>query len=131
MAWDGRRFARGLSMPHSPRWYAGRLWVCESGTGTLGYIDPHTDGINRTDRKPQCSGRLDAGAPSSATPRNAGMLADSNSISIISSRQRSECRSCSSCQNCHNALLGSSIWRSASSAVSLSGDLTHRAGDLQ
>ncbi len=33
---------RGLSMPHSPRWYAGRLWVCESGAGTLGYIDPRT-----------------------------------------------------------------------------------------
>ena len=24
---------RGLSMPHSPRWYGGRLWVCESGWG--------------------------------------------------------------------------------------------------
>ena len=24
---------RGLSMPHSPRWYAGRLWVLESGDG--------------------------------------------------------------------------------------------------
>jgi uncharacterized protein (TIGR03032 family) len=33
---------RGLSMPHSPRWYAGRLWVCESGSGTLGFIDPNT-----------------------------------------------------------------------------------------
>jgi uncharacterized protein (TIGR03032 family) len=31
-----------LSMPHSPRWYAGRLWVCESGAGTLGYIDQKT-----------------------------------------------------------------------------------------
>jgi uncharacterized protein (TIGR03032 family) len=29
-------------MPHSPRWYAGRLWVCESGAGTFGYIDPTT-----------------------------------------------------------------------------------------
>jgi uncharacterized protein (TIGR03032 family) len=27
-------------MPHSPRWYASRLWVCESGAGTLGFIDP-------------------------------------------------------------------------------------------
>jgi uncharacterized protein (TIGR03032 family) len=27
-------------MPHSPRWYGGRLWVCESGAGTLGTIDP-------------------------------------------------------------------------------------------
>jgi uncharacterized protein (TIGR03032 family) len=30
---------RGLSMPHSPRWHAGRLWLLESGTGTLGYVD--------------------------------------------------------------------------------------------
>jgi uncharacterized protein (TIGR03032 family) len=30
---------RGLSMPHSPRWYAGRLWVLESGTGSLGVVD--------------------------------------------------------------------------------------------
>jgi uncharacterized protein (TIGR03032 family) len=30
---------RGLSMPHSPRWHGGRLWVCESGTGSLGYIE--------------------------------------------------------------------------------------------
>ena len=33
---------RGLSMPHSPRWYAGRLWVLESGTGGVGFVDPHT-----------------------------------------------------------------------------------------
>src|SRR4051794_32334218 len=39
---SGEVLARGLSMPHSPRWYAGRLWVCESGAGTLGYIDPNT-----------------------------------------------------------------------------------------
>jgi uncharacterized protein (TIGR03032 family) len=38
----GEVITRGLSMPHSPRWYAGRLWVCESGAGTLGYIDPGT-----------------------------------------------------------------------------------------
>ena len=33
---------RGLSMPHSPRWYGGKLWVCESGAGTLGTIDLST-----------------------------------------------------------------------------------------
>ena len=33
---------RGLSMAHSPRWYAGRLWVLESGTGGVGFVDPHT-----------------------------------------------------------------------------------------
>ncbi len=31
--------ARGLSMPHSPRWYRDRLWVLNSGTGELGWID--------------------------------------------------------------------------------------------
>jgi uncharacterized protein (TIGR03032 family) len=39
---SGEIVAHGLSMPHSPRWHAGRLWVCESGAGTLGYIDPAT-----------------------------------------------------------------------------------------
>lgn len=31
--------ATGLSMPHSPRWYRGRLWLLNSGTGEFGYID--------------------------------------------------------------------------------------------
>ena len=39
---SGEVLARGLSMPHSPRWYAGRLWVCESGSGTLGFVDLNT-----------------------------------------------------------------------------------------
>jgi uncharacterized protein (TIGR03032 family) len=39
---SGEVITRGLSMPHSPRWYGGRLWVCESGAGTLGFIDPKT-----------------------------------------------------------------------------------------
>jgi uncharacterized protein (TIGR03032 family) len=39
---SGEVITRRLSMPHSPRWYAGRLWVCESGAGTLGFIDPNT-----------------------------------------------------------------------------------------
>jgi AbrB family looped-hinge helix DNA binding protein len=29
----------GLSMPHSPRWYQGRLWLLNSGTGEFGYVD--------------------------------------------------------------------------------------------
>jgi uncharacterized protein (TIGR03032 family) len=31
-----------LSMPHSPRWHDGRLWVLNSGTGQLGDVDPAT-----------------------------------------------------------------------------------------
>lgn len=34
--------ARGLSMPHSPRWYRGKLWVLHSGTGGFGFVDPRT-----------------------------------------------------------------------------------------
>jgi uncharacterized protein (TIGR03032 family) len=34
--------ACGLSMPHSPRWYRGRLWVLHSGTGGFGIVDPAT-----------------------------------------------------------------------------------------
>jgi len=30
---------RGLSMPHSPRWYGGQLWLLESGDGTIGRVD--------------------------------------------------------------------------------------------
>lgn len=29
----------GLSMPHSPRWHGGRLWILNSGTGELGTVD--------------------------------------------------------------------------------------------
>jgi len=30
---------RGLSMPHSPRWYRDKLWVLESGEGSLALVD--------------------------------------------------------------------------------------------
>ncbi len=31
--------ATGLSMPHSPRWYQGKLWLLNAGTGDFGYVD--------------------------------------------------------------------------------------------
>jgi uncharacterized protein (TIGR03032 family) len=37
---SGEAVATGLSMPHSPRWHGGRLWVLESGKGELGVVDP-------------------------------------------------------------------------------------------
>jgi uncharacterized protein (TIGR03032 family) len=33
---------RGLSMPHSPRWYRNRLWLVNSGTGEFGTVDVAT-----------------------------------------------------------------------------------------
>jgi protein O-GlcNAc transferase len=34
--------AQGLSMPHSPRCYGGKLWLLNSGTGELSHIDLET-----------------------------------------------------------------------------------------
>lgn len=31
--------AEGLSMPHSPRWHQGKLWLLDSGSGHFGYVD--------------------------------------------------------------------------------------------
>jgi uncharacterized protein (TIGR03032 family) len=37
---ENRVLVSGLSMPHSPRVYRGRLWLHDSGTGHFGSIDP-------------------------------------------------------------------------------------------
>ena len=34
--------ASGLSMPHSPRWYRGKLWLLNSGTGYFGSLNAST-----------------------------------------------------------------------------------------
>ncbi len=36
---SGELAATGLAMPHSPRWHNGRLWLLNSGTGELGWIE--------------------------------------------------------------------------------------------
>jgi uncharacterized protein (TIGR03032 family) len=38
----GEFIATGLSMPHSPRVHAGKLWLLNSGTGHFGFIDRAT-----------------------------------------------------------------------------------------
>ncbi len=38
----GEIVTRGLSMPHSPRWHSGRLWILESGAGRLVLVEPGT-----------------------------------------------------------------------------------------
>ena len=38
--------ADGLSMPHSPRWYQEKLWILNSGTGELGFIEKETGKFN-------------------------------------------------------------------------------------
>ena len=37
---SGEILLRGLSMPHSPRWYRDRLWMLESGRGSLSVLEP-------------------------------------------------------------------------------------------
>jgi uncharacterized protein (TIGR03032 family) len=34
--------AQGLAMPHSPRWYDGKLWILESGKGSLATVSVET-----------------------------------------------------------------------------------------
>ncbi|PIE11111.1 MAG: TIGR03032 family protein [Rhodobacterales bacterium] len=38
----GNVVAGGLSMPHSPRWHNGALWIVNAGTGELGTVDTGT-----------------------------------------------------------------------------------------
>ena len=39
---QNRIVAEGLCMPHSPRWYDGRWWLCNSGHGTLSTVSLQT-----------------------------------------------------------------------------------------
>ena len=56
---DGRILADGLSMPHSPRWHDGRLWVLESGRGALVAIDPASGARRDVARVPGFARGLD------------------------------------------------------------------------
>ncbi len=39
---SGEVVAQGMSMPHSPRLYDGKLWVIQSGRGLFGFVDPES-----------------------------------------------------------------------------------------
>ncbi len=49
---SGEFVTRGLSMPHSPRWHDGRLFVLESGTGSVVLLDRTTGGRETVARLP-------------------------------------------------------------------------------
>jgi uncharacterized protein (TIGR03032 family) len=55
----GRVLVRGLSMPHSPRWHNGKLWLLESGAGGIGYVDPRTRRYERIAELPGFTRGLD------------------------------------------------------------------------
>ena len=48
----GEAVVRGLSMPHSPRWHDGRLWVLESGKGEVNVVDEATGAVEVVARLP-------------------------------------------------------------------------------
>jgi len=49
---DGRLIARGLSLPHSPRFFRNKVYLLESGTGDLLSVDPATGQITTIVRLP-------------------------------------------------------------------------------
>jgi uncharacterized protein (TIGR03032 family) len=56
---SGEAIARGLSMPHSPRWHRDRLWVLESGRGSLCTVDLDTGKLETVARVPGFTRGLD------------------------------------------------------------------------
>ncbi|MEM9660405.1 MAG: DUF4915 domain-containing protein, partial [Planctomycetota bacterium] len=49
---SGEIVARGFAMPHSPRLHWGRVWMLDSGRGTLLQIDPHSGEVSTVARFP-------------------------------------------------------------------------------
>jgi uncharacterized protein (TIGR03032 family) len=56
---SGEIVAHGLSMPHSPRIHAGRLWLLESGKGSLATLDPDTGKVQTVVQLPGFTRGLD------------------------------------------------------------------------
>jgi uncharacterized protein (TIGR03032 family) len=54
---------RGLSMPHSPRWDGGKLWLLESGQGSLAVVDLKTRSWRTVAEMPGFTRRLDFVGP--------------------------------------------------------------------
>ena len=72
----------GLSMPHSPRLYRGRLWLLNSGTGELGWIEPGCQGRRRQVPCRWRSARAScAGWPSTANMPSSGCRSRATSAS--------------------------------------------------
>jgi uncharacterized protein (TIGR03032 family) len=59
----GQTLLRNLSMPHSPRWYADHLWLCESGKGTLSRLDPASGELKAVFKFPGFTRGLDFFGP--------------------------------------------------------------------
>ncbi len=60
---SGEVVAPGLAMPHSPRWHDGKLWVLNSGAGTLGVVDLATGRVEPVATLPGFTRGLDFAGP--------------------------------------------------------------------
>jgi uncharacterized protein (TIGR03032 family) len=60
---SGEIITAGLSMPHSPRWHDGSLWLLESGNGGIGVIDGATGKYREIRRLPGFTRGLDFAGP--------------------------------------------------------------------
>jgi uncharacterized protein (TIGR03032 family) len=60
---SGQIIARALSMPHSPRWHDGKLWLLESGGGGIGVVDPPDGKLTQVSRLPGFTRGLDFAGP--------------------------------------------------------------------
>lgn len=60
---SNRVIVSGLSMPHSPRWHNNRLWVCESGGGTLSVVNEFTGKLDHVALLPGFTRGLDFYGP--------------------------------------------------------------------
>lgn len=55
---SNRVVCEGLSMPHSPRWHAGQLWVLNAGSGELGVVEGLDTGHGHFSPRAFCPGFL-------------------------------------------------------------------------
>jgi uncharacterized protein (TIGR03032 family) len=60
---SGEIIAERLSMPHSPRWHDGRLWLLESGIGRISVVDLPTGKRNEVATLPGFTRGLDFAGP--------------------------------------------------------------------
>jgi uncharacterized protein (TIGR03032 family) len=60
---SGEIITRGLSMPHSPRWHNGQLWILESGNGGVGIIEEKTGKYREICRLPGFTRGFDFAGP--------------------------------------------------------------------
>ncbi|SIN60007.1 TIGR03032 family protein [Parasphingorhabdus marina DSM 22363] len=68
---SGAIVCEGLSMPHSPRWHDGKLWVLNSGTGELGYVEFPDDAPKSAAKAGSKAGAKSAAKSSPKSPSRA------------------------------------------------------------